>query len=131
MKLEVQWIVGFIDGVGEFDVSVSENQIKLQFIVKQHEEDVQILHALKAHFSCGVVRNSDNNKMSYNVKEIEHLSKIIVPFFEKHLLKTKKRIDFEKFRDIIIKMQRGDHLTPEGIEEIRAIKEEMNRGKLR
>ena len=45
----------------------------------------------------------------------------------KHLLKTKKRVDFQKFRKILLKIQRGDHLTVDGIEEIREIINQMNR----
>ncbi len=139
MKLEIQWIVGFVDGEGCFHVSINKHddmttgyQVLPEFTVVQHERDIQVLHALKAHFGCGVVRTNHGDRMAYRVRSLEHLMERIVPFFEKHLLKTKKRIDFQKFRRIMIMIQRGDHLTKEGLEAIRVIKNQMNNlGKLR
>ena len=65
--------------------------------------------------------------MAYRVRGMNHLLERIIPFFENHPLKTKKRVDFLKFRQILLMMQKGDHLTAEGIEAIRTIKGEMNR----
>jgi len=56
---------------------------------------------------------------------------IIVPFFEKHQLKTKKGINFRKFREVLLMMQKGEHLTEEGIERIRKVSSEMNREAVR
>ena len=138
MRLEEQWIVGFVDGEGCFHVSINRQdemtagyQVLPEFTIVQHKRDVQILHAIKAYFDCGVVRTNHGDRMAYRVRSIPHLTEKIVPFFESHLLKTKKRIDFLKFRQILLKIQSGDHLALKGIEEIRTIKEQMNRGKLR
>ncbi len=138
MKLEAQWIVGFVDGEGCFHVALNKHaemaqgvQVLPEFTVVQHQKDIQILHALKAYFGCGVVRTNHGDRMAYRVRGIEHLSAHIIPFFEKHSLKTKKRIDFINFRKVLLKMHNGDHLTSEGIEEIRHLKEQMNRGKQR
>ena len=138
MKLDAQWIVGFVDGEGCFHVSINRHedmtaayQVLPEFTVVQHKKDVQILYALKAYFGCGVVRTNHGDRMAYRVRGLKHLMEHIVPFFEKHVLKTKKRIDFIKFRQIMLKINKGKHLTPEGIEEIRLIKEQMDRGKPR
>lgn len=138
MKLESQWIVGFVDGEGCFHVSINPHsemtvgfKVLPEFTVVQHKNDVQILHALKAHFGCGVVRTNHGDRMAYRVRGIEHLLKTIIPFFEKHELKTKKKIDFINFRRVLLKMENGDHLTLEGIEEIRGLKSKMNRGRSR
>ena len=66
--------------------------------------------------------------MCYRVRDMEHLINKIIPFFEKHELKTKKRVDFLKFRQVLLKMKEGGHLTETGLEEIRELKEQMNRG---
>ena len=138
MRLDEQWIVGFVDGEGCFHVSINPHnemtagyQVLPEFTVVQHERDVQLLHAMKAYFGCGVVRKNHGDRMAYRVRGLEHLTQKIVPFFEKHSLKTQKRHDFLKFRQVLLKIQSGDHLTAQGIEEIRNIKEHMNRGKLR
>ena len=69
--------------------------------------------------------------MAYRVRGIKHLLEHIIPFFIKHPLKTKKNVDFKKFRKILLKMEAGDHLAQEGIEEIRRIAKKMNRGSSR
>ncbi|WPT18696.1 hypothetical protein PSENEW3_20000020 (mitochondrion) [Picochlorum sp. SENEW3] len=51
---------------------------------------------------------------------------MIVPFFEKHTLKTKKRLDFIQFRKVLIWMHRGDHLTSAGLARIRETQRRMN-----
>jgi len=135
MDLEAQWIVGFVDGEGCFHIGINTNsemksgfQILPELTVVQHERDVQVLHALKDHFGCGVVRKNHGDRMAYRVRGYDHLKERIVPFFEKHPLKTKKRADFEKFRRVLLIMERGEHLTEGGVEEIRRIASQMNRG---
>lgn len=138
MKLDAQWITGFVDGEGCFHVGINPHkemtagfQVLPEFTVVQHERDVQILHALKAYFGCGVVRGNHGDRMAFRVRSKKHLLDHIVPFFVKHPLKTKKNVDFQKFRRILLMMEKGVHLYGEGIEEIRAIAKQMNRGSLR
>ena len=128
MDLQAQWIVGFVDAIGDFYFSVNrKDELQFEFTVVQHKRDVQVLYALKAYFGCGVVRTNHGDRMAYRVRSIEHLTETIIPFFEKHTLKTKKGVAFRKFRKILLKIKRGDHLTSEGIEEIRDLKNQMNR----
>ena len=134
MILDAQWIVGFVDGEGCFQVEINSHpemttgfQVLPEFTVVQHERDVQVLHALKSFFGCGVVRKSNGDRMAYRVRGHEHLSKNIVSFFEKHSLKTRKQVDFLKFRDIVNLMNRGEYLTRDGVDRIRSIAEQMNR----
>ena len=138
MNLDAQWIVGFVDGEGCFHIGINKNtemkigyQVLPEFTVVQHERDIQVLYALKAYFGCGVVRKNHGTRQAYRVRDTEHLSGIIVPFFMRHGLKTKKNIDFKKFRDVLLLMQSNKHLTQDGLEEIRAIKEKMNKCDLR
>jgi len=134
MQLDPQWITGFVDGEGCFHVSVNPHkemsvgfQVLPEFTVVQHERDVQVLHGLKAYFDCGVVRRNHGDRMAYRVRSQEHLLTRIIPFFMQHSLKTKKHVDFLKFRDVLLLMEKGAHLTAEGIEEIRSIAAQMYR----
>ena len=133
MDLNAQWIVGFVDGEGCFHIGINKNQeMKLgfqvlpEFTVVQHQVDEQVLYALKAYFGCGVVRKNQGTTLSYRVRGQENLLTRIIPFFEKHQLKTRKRIDFAKFRKVILLIEKGEHLKPEGLEKIREIKTTMN-----
>ncbi len=138
MKLDAQWVTGFVDGEGCFYVGINPHQemtagfqVLPEFTVVQHERDAQLLHALKDFFGCGVVRTNHGDRMAFRVRGKEHLLERVIPFFVEHPLKSKKRADFEKFRRILLKMDAGEHLTAEGIEEIRAIAAQMNRGQSR
>ncbi len=138
MNLDAQWITGFVDGEGCFHVGINANaetaagfQVLPEFTVVQHERDVQVLHALKAYFGCGVVRVNHGDRMVFRVRSPKHLLENIVPFFIEHPLKTKKNVDFLKFRQVLLMMKADRHLTRDGVEEIRAIAAQMNRGSSR
>ena len=128
MDLNAQWIVGFVDGEGCFHIGINKNQEKVlpEFTLVQHQVDEQVLYALKAYFGCGVVRKNHGTRLCYRVRGHENLLHRIIPFFEKHQLKTRKRVDFAKFRKVVLLMQKGEHLNPDGLEKIRQIKTTMN-----
>ncbi len=134
MNLQAQWIVGFVDGEGCFHIAITQNlslrhgyQVLPEFTVTQHKRDLKVLYALKHFFGCGVVRVNHGERFCYRVRGFRHLLEIVVPFFEKHRLLTSKRLDFEKFRKVLVLMARGQHLDPEGIQRIRDIQQTMNR----
>ena len=134
MQLDAGWVVGFVDGEGCFHVGINAHpemtagfQVLPEFTVVQHERDVQVLHGLKAYFGCGVVRKNHGDRMAYRVRGKEHLLLTIIPFFMKHPLKSKKNVDFLKFRDVLLMMEKGEHLTSDGIARIREIASKMNR----
>ena len=135
MNLNAEWITGFVDGEGCFHVGISRHegmsvgvQVLPEFTVVQHERDAQLLHAIKAYFGCGVVRKNHGDRMAYRVRERKQLNERIVPFFEEHPLRSRKRVDFEKFRDVLRLMEQDEHLTEDGVGKIRRIAEQMNRG---
>jgi hypothetical protein len=134
MNFEPQWIVGFVDGEGCFFVGMNNQprlkggkQVLPEFTVVQHKRDIALLYNLKTYFQCGVVRVNHGDRMAFRVRGHENLYTKIVPFFEKHKLKSKKRVDFEKFRDVILLMEKKAHLTPEGFAKIQQIANTMNR----
>src|ERR1700680_746040 len=134
-RLEAQWVVGFVDGESFFFVGLNPHsemtsgfQVLPEFTVVQHQRDVQLLYALKQFFGCGVVRRNHGERLAYRVRSLDHLTERIVPFFEKHPLKSKKRVDFARFRKILHLINQGKHLNRQGIEEIRAIASVMNTG---
>lgn len=119
-QLNSQWIVGFVDGEGCFnlDVHIKKDmkwgiQMQPEFTVVQHQRDVQILHALKEVFECGSVainrKDDTSTRMHYRCKSVKDLKDKILPFFEKHQLKTKKGVEFKKFREIVNLMDDSYH----------------------
>jgi hypothetical protein len=134
MELSPDWVVGFVDGEGCFHVSVNENprtrlgyQVLPEFVVVQHQRDVQVLYALKSFFKCGVVRKNNGDRWCYRVRKLECL-RAICEFFVKHPLKTKKNVDRIRFCRVVGYMLEGRHLRLEGLLEIVEIALQMNTG---
>ncbi len=138
MKLRAEWITGFVDGEGCFHVGINRHadlrcgfQVLPEFTVVQHERDVRLLHALKDYFGCGVVRTNHGDRWAWRVRGREHLLRRIVPFFERHPLRSEKQADYEKFLRVLRLMETGEHLTADGVEKVRRIAAQMNRGRSR
>jgi hypothetical protein len=134
VNLDAQWVVGFVDAEGCFFVGVHPHpemaagyQVLPELTVVQHERDVQVLHALKAFFECGAVRRNHADRYALRIRKLECL-RGVTEFFERHPLKTKKRVDFHKFRKVLRMMEEGKHLTREGVREIVSIASRMNTG---
>jgi hypothetical protein len=96
-------------------------QILPEFVVVQHERDRQILEAFKSYFNCGYIKVNHGDRLCYLVRNLDELTNIIIPFFDKHKLKTKKRIDFEKFRHVVLLMSEKQHITEDGFNKIKAL----------
>jgi hypothetical protein len=119
-QLNAQWIVGFVDGEGCFNLDVHQKsdmrwrlQMQPEFTVVQNEIDIQILYAFKDYFQCGSVgvnrRDKHGTRYHYRVKSVKDLTEKIIPFFDNHSLKTKKRIEYIRFRRICLLMKEGYH----------------------
>src|SRR5262249_30867416 len=138
MNLDAGWVTGFVDGEGCFYVGMNAHpdmtagfQVIREFTVVQHQRDVQLVHALKAFFGCGVVRSDHGDRKAFRVRGKKNLLRHIVPFFESHPLQSKKQLDFEKFRRVLLLMESGEHLAPSGIDRIRELASRMNRGAMK
>ena len=137
-----QWIVGFVDGEGCFSCPVQRNksmtlgwQVQPRFAVVQGQRSLHVLELLKDYFGCGSIyrnRRRDNHKEDlfvFNVFRLEHLTEIIVPFFEANPLRTAKLVDFLRFRQVLFMMKAKRHLTRDGLRQIALITQEMNHRK--
>ncbi len=94
-------MVGFVDGEGCFFVGINPHpemtsgfQVLPEFTVVQHQRDIQLLHALKKFFGCGVVRSNHGDRMAYRVRSLEHLNQRIVPFFRTAFAEVEKEDRF-------------------------------------
>ena len=113
--LDPQWIVGFVDGEGNFNLDVHIHnsmkyglQVQPEFSIVQHQRDLDLLKRIKDQFECGTiaVNRKDVNSVRYHwrVKNLPHAINIIIPFFERYKLQTKKGIEFKRWREICVKM---------------------------
>ena len=133
-KLSPEWIAGFVDGEGCFHIGISKHaemkagyQILPELTVVQHKRDLQLLHKLRSAMDCGVVRRNHGDRFCWRVRDLKNLQEVIIPFFERHKLMSKKNVEFRKFTKVVGIMSRGEHLTEEGFRRIRKIASTMNR----
>lgn len=133
-RLSADWVVGFVDGEDCFFVGINRQpsmkigwQVLPEFRVVQHERDVAILERLQEFFGSGQVTVNHGDRKELRIRGLQQLNEV-VRFFKQHPLRTVKRSSFECFAEVIELMQRGDHLTEEGLTRIRQIISRMNRG---
>ena len=143
-RLEIGWVVGFIDGEGCFSISLHKNpttrlgwQIMPEFVVTQGEKSLNVLIKLRDFFDCGnifVNRRYDNHKENlyrFCVRSFKDLKEKIVPFFEVNKLQTSKQFDFQIFSKVIKLMEKKEHLNEKGIKKIISLALRMNTKKRR
>lgn len=134
-SLEPWWLTGFVDGEGTFYVGINENkemsagyQVLPEFRIVQHYRDIKLLYKIKSFLGCGVVRKGHNDRYELRVRKIEHLTNIVIPFFEEYPLQTQKQFDFFAWCKVVLLISQDQHLTQEGIKKIFHTVKKMNKG---
>jgi LAGLIDADG endonuclease len=136
--LHPDWISGFIDGEGCFNISVTKNpkmkvgyNVQLKMHVTQHVKSVNVLYAMKEFFGCGsmVVHNKLADRMRYQITAIADLQQALIPFLEEHPLLTSKFLNYLDFKTAVDLVSNKKHLTLEGIELLRILAKGMNTGR--
>src|SRR3954463_16459473 len=81
-SLQKDWISGFIDAEGCFNISLSKHpkakvgyKVQLKMHVTQHIRSVNVLYAMKEFFCCGtmVVHNKLADRMRYQITAIAEI----------------------------------------------------------
>jgi hypothetical protein len=80
---------------------------------------------LVSYFNCGTIYVS-RNVVDFYVSSFNDIINIIIPFCDKHPIQGVKYLDYVDFCKVAELMQKKEHLTIEGLEKIRKIKNTMN-----
>jgi hypothetical protein len=128
------YLAGFTDGEGSFNVSCRKRgdyampwKVSLCFNVSQR--DKVILALFKQHLKCGTLRSRPDGVWYFEVNNFTSIVENVVPFFDRFgFLSAKKKRDFLKFKEIARLIRADRHLSKEGIDEILAIRRDMNDG---
>jgi LAGLIDADG DNA endonuclease family protein len=148
--IRIGWVVGFVDGEGCFSIGFvkqpdrvgrrgyrSGYQVTHAFVVTQGVRSGACLEELHRFFGVGrlhVNRRHDNHRehlMQFQVGKRADLFEVIIPFFDKHRLRTSKRYDFEAFKRCMAIVASGKHRSTSGLIKIARITETMNHRKSR
>ena len=140
--LNPHYIVGFVDGEGCFCISLNNNsgrlpEVRLLFEIELREDDEPILREIQKVLGCGSIYHLQYERyakwrphVKLKVSNFKDISQKIIPFFQRYPLQAKKRFQFEQFCLAAELIGSKQHLTSEGVEKIRSIKQWDSRSAL-
>lgn len=114
--------------------SKTTHLVNLRFQITQHIRDERLIGSFVTYFECGrvVIEKSSAEKggaARFLVTRFLDNNEKIIPFFQRHILRGVKFDNFQDFIKVGELMKAKDHLTPDGLEQIRVIKANMNKGR--
>lgn len=138
-NLNPWYISGLIEGEGCFCITISKHKTKklgcdarLMFEIEMIFEDRPLLEKVQEFFKCGNLYDLNYERygwrphVKYAVRNLAHITEVIIPFFKKYSLQGKKAKDFEKFCLAAESFKKKEHLTLEGIKKLRRLQQQMN-----
>jgi hypothetical protein len=136
-KLNPYFVSGLVDAEGSFGVFITKNDrykngwsVRSLFQIVLHLNEAPLMRQFEEFFNCiGVVKFHKNRKiLNYSVANLNDLTTTLIPHFKKYPLLTQKAADFKFFEQVVDIMNKGDHLTTEGLQQIINIKASINLG---
>jgi len=122
-------------GEGCFYIRIQEalghklkEKVGLSFFITQHNKDERLMRSMINYLGCGNIQPG-NNAVNFRVDSFLDINEKVIPFFGKYPIlgaKSKDFADWCKAADII---KAKEHLTKEGLDKIKIIKTNMNRGR--
>jgi hypothetical protein len=111
--------------------SKGKYSVTLRFTPEGGNRDYLLLSNLVNYFGCGHIKeNRENNITHFYVSNLDSINSIILPFFEKYPLQGSKKLDLDDFHKIAVLMNEKKHLTTNGLELIKKIKDGMNKSRI-
>lgn len=137
-KLSSNYIVGFINAEGCFNISISKHsktksgytaQVKMH--ITQSTLSVNVLYAIKEYFGCGsiVIHNKSEDRMRYQITGIKEIQNTLIPFLDQYPLLTSKHLNYLDFKKAVEIIANKEHLTTKGLETLRILANNMNTGR--
>lgn len=133
-KLNPWFVTGFADAEGTFSVYFSKSTSKLGmtviplFQIGLHKKDEQLIKDIQGYFGGIGSISYSKDLVFYKVQSLKQIVSIIMPHFDKYPLITQKLADYKLFKQIIMMMDKKEHLKKEGLQAIANIKVSLNLG---
>jgi hypothetical protein len=138
LKLDPNYVCGFVDGEGCFTVSLSKHnslkrriEVRAMFEIELRADDYKILSDIQETLNCGKIYDLNYLKYGWQphkklkVSNITDLSQKLIPFFDKYQLRAKKKHVYMIFRKIVSKIANKEHLTEKGFAQIIHLREQI------
>jgi len=135
--LDPWYVTGFFEGEGCFSVSIHDHPTRRSFdswMIRpvlqayQHKDRVELLEYLVEYFGCGKIRpkGPQSSVLTFAVERTQDITEKVLPHFDKYPLQSGKQLDYLKFREIALRMQRKEHKDPQVLLEIVRMAFSMN-----
>jgi len=128
------FITGFSDAEASFIISIYLDEksktgwrVTPNFSIHIHIKDIALLESIRNTLGVGKVRKNSSSTAVFRVDNIQELQ-VIVDHFTKYPLIGFKVSDFLLFKECYDLIKQKQHLTPEGLEKIVALKCNLNKG---
>lgn len=132
--IDPNFLTGFTDGEGSFVLSITKSDnvksgwvIKPRFSIGLHKKDRFILEAIKNYLGVGEIYTQGIDSIQYRVFSIKDLQ-LVIDHFDKYPLISQKFGDYSLFKQAYLLLINKEHLTPEGLLKIIAIRASINNG---
>jgi hypothetical protein len=119
--------------ISKSDPSKGKYSVTLRFVLTQNNRDYLLLSNLVKFLGCGHIKQDREKNSTYfyvSTRRVDNINSIILPFFEKYPLQGSKRLDLDDFHKIAVLMKEKKHLTTNGLELIKKIKDGMNKSRI-
>jgi hypothetical protein len=125
LSLDNYWLAGFTQADGCFHISVVKSKthktgysVRLEFSIKQNDElPLRLLYNL---IGMGNISQYSSGIWCYKSSGFKTAS-ILINYFDKFPVFSRKYVDYIKFRKVYIKITEGKHLESKGVEKIISI----------
>jgi LAGLIDADG endonuclease len=129
------WVLtGFSDAESSFIISMYRDynsntgwRVTPNFSIHIHIKDIALLESIRDTLSVGKVRKNSSSTAVFRVDNIQEIQ-VIVDHFIRYPLIGFKVSDFLLFKQCYDLIKQKQHLTPEGLEKIVALKYNLNKG---
>lgn len=131
----LNWIRGFIEAEGSFQVRTqninNKTNVSLRFAITQHIRDEVLLNNIVTFLNCGrYYKSPTRNEGQYLVTVFSDIYEKIIPLLNEYPLLGVKKEDYLDFVQIAELIKSKDHLTEQGVEKIKLIKNNMNKRRM-
>jgi hypothetical protein len=148
IKITPYWLLGFIEGEGCFSIN-KRNNFRLDFSISQSSTNLELMQNIKIYLenlagvrtndgylgAIGISEVRSNNPNHQSTTRIEttripFITNILIPFLESLTWRSKKRLDFQDWKNILMLKEQGHHMSEQGVKLIDLILSQMNNNRL-
>jgi len=141
--ITADYVVGLTDGEGCFYINArppdkryqgSKAGVETHFYIKLREDDLSLLKQVKNFFKCGAVyyqkekRKNHSPCYRFEINSHKDIQGVVIPFFDKYPLKSKKKKNYLIFRKIAMIIGNSNYKEDENLRKILKLKSQMNSG---